>query len=226
MPMYGRLVMTPLGPVRRFAVRSRLIRGRTIGWLAGISATGLVFALAPSTAQAAPPGNAPSAGQLALMTVSNPRPELVSGGEVLVRVDVPRHINAADVEITSDGQDVTSSFQAQPDGSLLGLITGLNIGRNRLVASVHGQFASSLNVIDHSVNGPVFSGKQQLPYVCQTTSFGLGPSSPPDCFAPTMVSYVYKNTSGAFVPLTDPTTVPADAATATVNGRNVPYIVR
>ena len=207
-------------------MRSRLIRGRTIGWLAGISATGLVFALAPSTAQAAPPGNAPSAGQLALMTVSNPRPELVSGGEVLVRVDVPRHINAADVEITSDGQDVTSSFQAQPDGSLLGLITGLNIGRNRLVASVHGQFASSLNVIDHSVNGPVFSGKQQLPYVCQTTSFGLGPSSPPDCFAPTTVSYVYKNTSGAFVPLTDPTTVPADAATATVNGRSVPYIVR
>ncbi len=41
-----------------------------------------------------------------------------------------------------------------------------------------------------------------------------------------MVSYEYKNTSGAFVPLADPTTIPADAATATVNGQSVPYIVR
>ena len=106
-----------------------------------------------------------------------------------------RHVNPADVRITSDGQDVTSSFHVQSDGSLLGLVTGLTIGRNRLVASARQTVrASSLDVIDHSINGPVFSGKQQLPYLCQTTSFGLAPSSPPDCFAPTVVSYAYKNT--------------------------------
>ncbi len=193
-------------------------------WLAAISA--IAFVLAPTAAKAAAPGSGLALGRLALVAVSNPRPELVSGGEVLVRVDVPRHINPADVQITSDGQDVTSSFQAQSDGSLLGLVTGLTIGRNRLVASANGRFASSLDVIDHSINGPVFSGKQQLPYVCQTTSFGLAASSPPDCFAPTAVSYAYKNTSGTFVPLADPTTIPADAATATVNGQSVPYIVR
>jgi hypothetical protein len=182
--------------------------------------------LAPTVAQAAGPGNALALGRLALVTVSNPRPLLVSGDEVLVRVDVPNHINPADVQVTSDGQDVTSSFRVQTDGSLLGLVTGLTIGRNRLVASAQGKFASSLDVIDHSINGPVFSGKQQLPYVCQTTSFGLAPSSPPDCFAPTVVSYAYKNTVGKFVPLADPTTIPADASTATVNGLSVPYIVR
>jgi hypothetical protein len=160
------------------------------------------------------------------VTVSNPRPELVSGGEVLVRVDVPLHINAGDVQVTSDGHDVTSSFRVQSDGSLLGLVAGLRLGRNRLIASVDGQFASSLDVVDHSINGPVFSGRQQLPYLCQTTSFGLAASNPPDCFAPTMVSYLYKNTSGAFVPLADPATIPADAATTTVNGKIVPYIVR
>jgi hypothetical protein len=37
---------------------------------------------------------------------------------------------------------------------------------------------------------------------------------------------VYKNTAGAFVPLADPTSRPADLATATVNGQSVPYIVR
>ncbi len=113
-------------------------------WLTAISAIALV--LAPTAAQAAAPGSGLALGRLALVTVSNPRPELVSGGEVLVRVDVPNHINAADVQITSDGQDVTSSFQVQSDGSLLGLVTGLAIGRNRLVASAHGQFASSLDV--------------------------------------------------------------------------------
>jgi len=160
------------------------------------------------------------------VTVSNPRPELVSGGEALVRVDVGRDINPADVLITLDGQDVTSSFHVQSDGSLLGLVTGLSAGRNRLVASAGRRSASSLDVIDHSINGPVFSGKQQLPFLCQTTSFGLAPASPPDCFAPTVVSYAYKNTAGAFVPLADPTSVPADAAMASVNGQRVPYVVR
>ena len=112
----------------------------------------------PSVAQAAAPGNGLAVGRLALATVSNPRPELVSGGEVLVRVDVPDHTNPADVQVTSDGRNVTSGFQVQSDGSLLGLITGLRIGRNRLVAAAHGQFAS-LDVTDHSINGPVFSGR-------------------------------------------------------------------
>jgi hypothetical protein len=190
--------------------------------LAAISVIALV--LAPTAAAAG--GHGPAPRRLALVTVSNPRPQLVSGGQVLVRVEVGRDINPADVEITSNGQDVTSSFQVQSNGTLLGLVTGLSIGRNRLVAAARGRSASSLDVIDHSVSGPVFSGKQQLPFVCQTTSFGLATSTPPDCFAPTVVSYAYKNTAGAFVPLADPTVRPADLATATVNGRSVPYIVR
>ena len=204
-------------------MRSRLLRGRPLGWL--VAASAFVLVLGPAAAQAAP-DNGLANGRLTLATVSNPRPELVIGGEVLMRVDVPKHLNPADVRITSDGQNVTSSFRVQSDGSLLGLVTDLTIGHNRLVASVNGQFASSLDVVDHSINGPVFSGKQQLPYVCQTTAFGLAASSQPDCFAPTVVSYAYKNTAGAFVPLADPATVPADAATATVNGHSVPYIVR
>jgi hypothetical protein len=205
-------------------VRSRIKRGRPLGWLAAIST--IALGLAPTAVQAAALGNGPGLGRLALVTVSNPRPQLVSGGQVLVRVDVPKHINPADVQITSNGQDVTSSFQVQSDGTLLGLVTGLTTGPNHLVALAHGQFSSSLDIVDHSINGPVFSGKQQLPFVCQTTSFGLAASSPPDCSAPTMVSYVYKNKVGAFVPLADPTTIPSDAATATVNGQSVPYIVR
>src|SRR5262249_5886912 len=150
MPRYWEFLVMPLGPVRRSSVRSRLIRGRPVGWLAAISAIALV--LAPTIAQAAASGNGLALGRLALVAASNPRPDLVSGGEVLVRVDVPNHINPADVQITSDGRDVTSSFQVQSDGSILGLVTGLTTGRNRLVASAPGQVASSLDVIDHSIN--------------------------------------------------------------------------
>jgi hypothetical protein len=200
-----------------------LMRGRPLGWLAAISAIALIAA--PIAAQAAGPAHSGSPGRLALVTVSNPRPELVSGGEVLVRVDVPRHTSPASVRVSADGHDVTANFQEQSDGSLLGLVTGLQIGRNRLFATARGQFAS-LNVTDHSINGPVFSGKQQLPFFCQTTAFGLAAAQMPDCAAPTQVSFEYMSTSGAFKPLADPTVTPADLAMATVNGRSVPYIVR
>jgi hypothetical protein len=159
--------------------------GRLLAGLATVSLIALV--LASTAAAHVAPANWRAPRRLALVTVSNPRPELVSGGEVLVRVDVGRDINPADVRITSDGHDVTSSFHVQSDGSLLGLVTGLVIGRNRIVASAGRWSAASLDVIDHSINGPVFSGKQQLPFLCQTTAFGLAASSPPDCFAPTVV---------------------------------------
>ena len=69
-----------------------------MGWLAAISTIALV--LAPAAAAAAAASHGLARGKLALVTVSNPRPELVSGGEVLVRVDVPNHINPAGVRIT------------------------------------------------------------------------------------------------------------------------------
>ena len=202
------------------------MRGRSVRWLVALPTVAVALVLAPTASAGVLHGHDHGRGRLALTTVSNPRPQLVSGDEVLVRLTGSRGIRPGDARITSDGQDVTASFHGQPDGSLLGLVTGLRIGRNRIVASVGRWDAASLDVIDHSINGPVFSGKQQLPFFCQTTAFGLAPASQPDCSAPTQVSFEYKNTAGAFVPLADPTSRPADLATATVNGQSVPYIVR
>jgi hypothetical protein len=202
------------------------MRSRLVARIAAASGIALMVGLtAPAAAEAAGSGHQNHPARLALVTVSNPRPELVSGGEVLVRVDVPSGTRASAVVITANGSNVTSSFETQPDGSLLGLVTDLRLGHNRLTARARGQFAS-LRLIDHSINGPVFSGRQQLPFFCQTTSFGLAPSVQPDCSAPTQVSYEYRTTAGAFAPLADPSSRPADLATATVNGRTVPYIVR
>jgi Tannase-like family of unknown function (DUF6351) len=202
----------------------RAIRGRPRLWLAAASVIAVAAGITvPAIARAAAAPALP--GRLALISVSNPRPELVSGGEVLIRVRVPAGVRPSDVRVTSDGASVTSSFAAQPDGSLLGLVTGLRLGRNLLTATAPGQ-AAALVVTNHPISGPVFSGRQQQPFFCQTTALGLAASTMPDCSAPTVVSFMYLNTAGAFVPLADPSSRPADLATATVSGRTVPFIVR
>ncbi len=185
----------------------------------------------PATASQGPGNQGGSSDNLALTSISNPRPTLVSGGQVLIGVTVPHGVRASDVRVTANGHDVTSAFRAQSDGSLLGLVTGLREGSNTLAASTggHGHGSSRqarLRVVDHPITGPVFSGPQQTPFFCETTAFGLAAATMPLCSAPTQVSFQYKNTAGAFVPLADPASRPADLATATVNGHTVPYIVR
>lgn len=189
--------------------------------------TAPVLLLGTATAVAAP--GTPAGRQLTIETVSNPRPALVSGGQVLVRVVPPGRTPAGQVRVSDNGRDVTSSFRAQPDGSLLGLVTGLRNGANELSARAGGHGAdqrANLRVTNHPITGPVFSGSQQHPFYCETQAFGLPAASQPLCSAPTQVSYQYKNTAGAFAPLTDPAARPADLATATVNGHPVPYVVR
>ncbi len=194
--------------------RAKVIRSAVVA-----ATSTLVLGLAAGQASADRYGDG-----LNLTTVSNPDPSLVSGGEVLVRVTAPdRH--GAGLRVTENGNDVTSAFHAQSDGTLLGLVTGLREGTNVLTAS-SGWQRDSLRVVDHPGSGPVFSGPQQVPFYCETTAYGLAPATQPLCGAPTVVGYVYKNTAGTFVPLADPAGRPADLAMATVNGRAVPYVVR
>ncbi|GLY69681.1 hypothetical protein Atai01_63000 [Amycolatopsis taiwanensis] len=163
-------------------------------------------------------------GPIVISSVSNPRPDLVSGGQVLVRVDPS---GRSGVRVTANGQDVTSAFHRQPDGSLLGLVTGLHVGSNDITAAPAGHGGSAtLKVVDHPGTGPVFSGPQQQPFFCETQAYGLPPAQQPLCSAPTQVSYQYRTTAGTFAALADPAARPADLATATVGGRKVPYIVR
>jgi hypothetical protein len=166
---------------------------------------------------------------LTIQTVSNPRPGLVSGGDVLLRVQPPANTPAGQVRVTLNGRDATGGFAHRSDGSLLGLVSGLHDGANTVEARTTGHGAArraSLRVTSHPISGPVFSGAQQLPFYCQTTAFGLAPAVQPLCGAPTQVSYQYRSTKGQFLPLPDPAGRPADLADATVNGHTVPYIIR
>ncbi len=199
------------------------MRNRAILTLATTAVLAAGLAVAPG-ATAAPTA---TGGSLTITSLSNPRPSLVSGDDVLLAVSVPDGTAPDQVRVTRNGADVTSAFAAEPDGTLRGLVTGLVDGRNDIRARIvgHGDRAR-LTVIDHPITGPVFSGTQQTPFFCETTAFGLPAATPPLCSAPTMVSYQYRTTAGAYAPLADPASRPADLATVTVGGRSVPYIVR
>ena len=203
-----------------------LHRGR---WITALSAVGLAAVLLPVSAGAAPAPQGQGNGGLQIVDLSNPRPELASGGEALLQVRVPAG-QTSTVDVTANGKDVSADFAPQSDGTLLGLVTNLRLGTNLILARAgrgSGDATTDvLRIVEHPVTGPIFSGPQQVPFICQTQSFGLAAAVPPDCSAPTLVSYVYLSTSGKFLPLADPSTRPSDLAQARVNGKTVPFIVR
>ena len=110
-------------------------------------------------------------GGVSIVSVSNLHPDLVSGGEVLLRVSTSPGARGGRVRITLNSADVSSDFVAQPDGTLLGLVTGLRDGVNVVrAADIDRWDAARLVVVNHPITGPVFSGPQQLPFYCQTTA--------------------------------------------------------
>ena len=169
---------------------------------------------------------------LRLSAVST-RPEFVSGGDVLVRLDVPAGTQAAAVRVSLNGADVTSQLRADQGGrSLTGVVTGLTLGANQMTATA-GNATTRLSLVNHPITGPVLSFPQEQPFVCGTERFKLasggtlGKPIDANCSIATRVDYVYKATTGNDLKgLADPKTVPADAVMVTVNGKQVPYIVR
>lgn len=89
----------------------------------------------PGTALLAILYSAPAIAHSSHLTITtlSAGPENVSGGDVLVRIDVPRNAAFSDVRVSLNGADVTGVFL--PDGdSLIGLVTGLREGDNVLKA--------------------------------------------------------------------------------------------
>lgn len=164
------------------------------------------------------------------------RPDIVSGGAALVRVSVPSGISLTDIMVLLNSQDVTSAFQAEAGGhSLLGLLQGMPLGRNELLAKdAKVGLSGNLTLTNYPITGPIFSGPQEQPFYCMTQLFALpastqtlGQALDANCSIATRVDYVYQTTGGTFAPLPSLTSYPADLAqTTTSQGKTVPYIVR
>jgi hypothetical protein len=182
-------------------------------------------------------------GEYRLSTLST-RPDMVSGGDVLVSLQIPitasiqKLSELASVQL--NGLDVT--LQLRPTENphrFYGLLSGLKLGANEL--SVYqrdiDQPVARLALKNHPVSGPVFSGPQEQPFICQTSSFALpdgrllGPPLDENCSANTVVTYLYRSVEGGangpLKPLPSAAAVPADVdSIKTREGLLVPYIVR
>ncbi len=169
-----------------------------------------------------------SSGQVRIETLSN-RADLVSGGDVLVRVSLPTESFSKAVRITLRGRDVTADFSPDKAGRLVGLVDGLRVGRNVLEARLPDGRGARLTITNHPKGGPVFAGPQVQPWICTTAENGLGPPQDAQCNAPTKISYLYQPSGtkpGEYKPY-DPDHPPSDVATTTTDkGKTVPYIIR
>jgi hypothetical protein len=164
----------------------------------------------------------PASVRLEIRTLSN-RADLVSGGDVLIEV-LPAASRS--VTVTAGGHDVTASVPLRSNGRRMGLLTGLPLGPSEVVVRSSGQVAR-LTVINHPLGGPVFSGPQVQPWVCETEAGGLGPAKDKQCNAPTKVEYFYKPPLVPTLQPYDREAPPAAVDTTTTDqGKTVPFIVR
>src|SRR5215813_5992372 len=176
-------------------------------------------------------------GQGLTITTLSGAPDRVSGGSALLEITFRRGDH---LTIRLNGRDVSGEFQpGSAPNSLVGLVTGLALGRNTLTVEGRRE-RRTLRLTNYSIKGPIISGPQvhpgsQLhPFICQTDSFHLpdgttlGPPIDTDCSAETHVNYVYKSTEdGTFRPLPDPSVLPPDVdQTTTSEGVTVFYVVR
>src|SRR2546421_1574618 len=151
----------------------------------------------------------------------------VSGGDVLVQITLDQ---SQGVAVTLNGNDVSSAFHpGTTPNTLVGLVTGLNLGRNTLTAQ-----DKSLVITNYSIKGPIVSGPYVQPFICQTQDFTLpdgtklGSPTDFDCSATTKINYIYLPTGGgALIPLPSTSSLPANVAmTTTLTGLTAPFVVR
>jgi len=165
------------------------------------------------------------------------RADRVSGGDVLVEITNVREERKHPLQIMLNGRDVTAAFRpgSEPN-SRIGLVTGLELGKNKLSVGGRGEPKETLEITNYAITGPITSGPHITPFICQTHGFRLPdgsfytaqPVTDPSCAAPTKITYLYMPVGGtAFVPLPSTTTLPANvASTTTTTGVTVRFIVR
>ncbi len=129
--------------------------------------------------------------------VVSSRHDMVSGGDALIEITGVATTSASPVlSVTVNGRDLTNAFRVtRQGGPLLGRINSLTLGKNTLEVRSDGKPVARLDLTNHPITGPIFSGPHQTPFVCQTEEAGLGVALDADCNAKTVVTYVYKTTA-------------------------------
>jgi hypothetical protein len=157
------------------------------------------------------------------ISVLSNRADLVSGGNALVAVTLPPRAAHRRVRISLGRRNVRRQFSVRSGRSLLGLVTGLRVGRNLLTVRLPDGTGARITLTNHPIGGPVFSGPQVKPWTCQAGAVDAR------CDAPPRYTSVYESSDpdkSGFQPY-DPAHPASDVAlTTTDQGNKVPFIVR
>jgi hypothetical protein len=187
-----------------FFRRARLLAGAAVG-------VALLSSLVPAH------GGTPPSVQI--ITLSN-RADLISGGDALLAVDVPA---GAAPSVTLDGGDVTAQFVRLSSSRWEGVVSGMPVGANVVMARLPDGTGAQLTITNHPNGGPLFAGPQMQPWKCEPGAIDA------QCNKPAKYDYLYQSTNGnkaGFQPF-DPAHPPSDVAvTTTDNGVTVPFVVR
>lgn len=183
----------------------------------------LLLALVAAAMQPVAMPEARAATPRLVVTVLSNRADLISGGDALVAVRVPRSVALRDVTVRVGTRDVTRRFKRWHGHRLLGLVRGMSVGRHVVRATAPGAERSRIVVRNHPNGGPVFTGPQTAHYRCQAGARNA------KCGAPARYDLLYKSTDPAEPDLQpyDRKHPPSDVATTTTDqGRTVPFVVR
>ena len=197
------------------------------GLLAGLPSTSTAAAAVPVVDAVSEAARAPITGErraprpLRVFTSSN-RPDLISGGDARVAVEVTRRLKRPTLRMTLNGRDVTKKFALRGQSRYEAYLTGLKLGRNVVTATARGH-SGRLVITNHPAGGPVFSGPQTAHYRCQSSARDRLCNQPPT------YRFLYKSTDRTRAGLEpyDPRNPPGDVATTrTDQGVRVPFVVR
>src|SRR2546423_1973167 len=124
-------------------------------------------ALLLATAQA---GEGPS--NFEIVSLSN-RADLVSGGDALLEVRVPKNVPLNQASLRLNGRHVTAAFRGNAAArTLRGVGTDLVDGDNEFAAEArgdgHGGPHARLTITNRPIGGPVLPGSQTQPWICAT----------------------------------------------------------
>ncbi len=193
---------------------SRRRRGRVVASAVAIAGLALSLITLPTAVQARPS---------VTIEVLSGRADSVTGGDALIAVTGTKK----NPQVRAAGVDVTDAFR-EIDGRLVGLIEDLPLGASEVQVLAHnGKVDASIEVENHPITGPVFSGPQHAMYCTASGApWNLGAVDENCHVDDATVSYRYRTTAGQFASYPTDGSVPADVASATVDGASVPYVVR
>ena len=173
-------------------------------------------------------------GEVHAFEVLSSRPDMVTGGDALIGINSAPDSDLSGLRIFLDGSDVTDDFRPSSPGVLVGLVGGFAGAVELTLAGAGATPSDTLSLVNHPIEGPVFSGPHQLPFICETEAFELvsgetlGAPLDDACSIERRIDYAYRSTeSDALRPLANPALRPPDlASTTTLTGVHMPYIVR